>query len=94
MIRDFHGVEPHAPRCGSSLFEITRGGSVRFLFFENRIRCGAVRCGAVFTSFKSIRCGAYGAVRCEFHFFKIIRCGAARIMFFKNRTVRCGAVIR
>ena len=65
-----------APRCGFSIFEITRCGAVRCLFFENlTLRCGFSPwwCGAVrIMLFKNrtVRCGAvirravfsYGAV--------------------------------
>ena len=68
-----------APRCGFSIFEITRCGSVRFLFIENR----TVQCG--FHFFKIIR---RGAVR----IFKIIRLGAVRCGAVRCGAVRCGAV--
>ena len=66
--------------CGFSIFEITRCGSVPFLYFENR----TVRCGAVFTFSKS-----YGAVRCGF-----LLNGAMRYGLCFSRIGRCGAVIR
>ena len=78
-----------APRCGLSMFEITRCGAVRCGLFLGEsygtVRCGAVRCGAVFTFAIIIWCGRCG-------FLSTVRCVAG--LFCKNHTVRRGAVIR
>ena len=58
-----------APRCGFSIFEITRFGSVCFLGGESY---GAVRCGYHFQK-HTVRCGA---VRIAFFKHHTVRWGA------------------